>query len=268
MSQFLHLLNSNTGIAPADFWIPSTTKISPEQSWLYAIGYANRSIQDIMLSAEFYYKAMDNIVSYKTSNSIFENSTQWEESLTQGKGCSYGAEFSGRLRKGAFTTSVAYTLSWAWRQFAQLNAGDAFPYRYDRRHNIRTEVVFQRSSRFNAIASWTYMSGEAITLPDQLYPDFDNNTQPGQVSYPSLTYNYAKLNDYRLPAIHRLDIACNFIRARGKHFERTWTFGLFNAYGHRNVLAVEIRDEGNGHYSLQGISLFHFIPTISYSVKF
>jgi hypothetical protein len=112
------------------------------------------------------------------------------------------------------------------------------------------------------------MTGEAITLPDQLYPDFDNNTQPGQVPNAGFTYNYAKLNDYRLPAIHRLDLACNFMRSRGKHFESTWTIGLFNVYGRRNVLAVSIEDGDNGQHTLQGLSLFRFIPTISYSIKF
>jgi hypothetical protein len=268
MSQFLHLLNSNTSFAPADFWIPSTSNILPERSWLCAVGYTNKSIRNTILSAELYYKSMDNVVSYKNGNSIFENSTYWEESLTQGKGWAYGAELSGRMKKGAFTTSIAYTLSWSWRSFQQLNAEDAFPYRYDRRHNIRTEVVFQRRARFNAIASWTYMSGEALTLPDQLYPDFDNNTQPGQTAGGGFTYNYAKLNGYRLPAIHRLDVACNFMRSRGKHFESMWTLGLFNVYGRRNILAVSIQDEANGQYTLQGLSLFRFIPTISYSVKF
>lgn len=267
MSQFLHLLNSNTSLAPADFWIPSTGNIAPEKSWLYAIGYTNRSLKDVRLGVELYYKSLANIVSYKSSNSIFENSEKWEESLTQGDGQAYGVECSGRIKKGPFAGTVAYTLSWAYRQFDLLNGSERFPYRYDRRHNFRAEIVFQRRARFNAIASWTYMSGEAVTLPDQLYPDFDNNTMPGQTAS-SFTYNYSKLNDYRLPAIHRLDIACNFIRTRGKHFERTWTLGLFNAYGRRNILAVDIQDEGVGQYTLQGLSLFRYIPTISYSVKF
>jgi len=267
MSQFLHLLNSNTSSLPADFWIPSTSTIRPERSWLYAVGYSMKIKSGFEASAELYYKDIQNIVTYKGGSNIFGRSPDWEASLTQGKGTSYGAELSVKEQMGPITASAVYTLSKTDRQFALLNGAEAFPYRYDRRHNFSTELVFRHKKRFNAIAAWTYMSGEAITLPDQAYPDFDNNML-GTVSINSATYNYTARNNYRLPPVHRLDVAFNFIRQRGKHFERTWTLGVFNAYARKNIVAVELMEEQPGHFSLKGISLFRFIPTISYAVKF
>jgi hypothetical protein len=268
MSQFLHLLNSNTLGAPIDFWLPSTSRFAPEQSWLVAAGYTRKVKSHIELSAEVFYKDIRHIITYKPSGSVFQNSETWQDQLEAGRGYAYGLETGLRGQFGPFSTSLAYTLSWAWRQFDAQNNGEPFPYRFDRRHNFHAELVFQKSSRFNAVAGWSYMSGEAITLPDQLYPDFDNNLPGGATGGPRFTYNYTARNNYRLPAIHRLDVAVNFVKRKGKYFQRTWTLGLFNAYGQNNVVGVSIQEEPNGVYSLQGLTLFRFIPTVSYSIKF
>jgi hypothetical protein len=115
------------------------------------------------------------------------------------------------------------------------------------------------------------MSGEAITLPDQAYPDFDINllgSAGNSLNY--FTYHFADRNNYRLPPIHRLDVAMNFVRKRGRHFERTWTLGVYNAYAAKNVTGVTLAQEPGtaGTFKLYGLSFLRFIPTISYAVKF
>jgi len=119
------------------------------------------------------------------------------------------------------------------------------------------------------------MSGEAITLPDQIYPDFDNslhiNPGVGQTSA-NYTYNFVEWNNYRLPAIHRLDIGLNFTKRKGKRMERIWSVGVFNLYGRRNVMYVELVNEtgdgGTGDFKLRGMSFLQYIPHISYRLKF
>jgi len=267
MSQFLHLLTSNTSSLPADFWVPSTKALKPAHSWLYSVGTQKKVSPWLSLSAEVYYKDLRNVVGYRGASNIFQNSLRWEESLVQGRGESYGLELLAEATKGWFATTVCYTLSRTTRTFEHLNNGDPFPFRYDRRHNLKLDVVFQKGKRFSAVAGWTYMSGEAVTLPEQVYPGFDNNIL-GSISSNPFVYGYGKPNNYRLPAIHRLDLALRFIRKRGDHFVRTWTIGVYNAYGRNNIVGVTLLEESPGQYELQGISLFRFIPTISYAVKF
>jgi hypothetical protein len=152
-----------------------------------------------------------------------------------------------------------------------LNKGAAFPYRYDRRHNLKTALTYEPNKRFSATANWTYMSGEAITLPDQINPDLDNNLLVNIQQFPggAYTYNYAAFNDYRLPSIHRLDIGFNFRKRKRKYMERTWSLGVFNAYARRNVMYVElINGSGPGEFSLQGMSFLQFIPYINYKLRF
>ena len=151
-----------------------------------------------------------------------------------------------------------------------LNDGQPFPYRYDRRHNFKSSIVYARN-KFEAAASWVYMSGEAITLPDQLYPDFDRNLMidPGTPYYSSYyTYNLAEWNNYRLPAIHRLDVGLKFIKHR-KRAVRTWSIGVFNVYARPNVLYAELTEEVEGAgFKLYARNILQFIPYINYKIDF
>ncbi len=264
MAQFLHLINNNTYGMPTDFWLPSSDKIEPEGAHLITAGYAARPGR-ISYNLEGYYKYLNNTTTYSMGKNLFDNSLKWDEKIIQGTGWSYGGEISGKIKFGGFTFNAAYTLSWTWRKFAQLNDGKAFPYRYDRRHNIHTSLLFRPSEKFSAAVSWAYMTGEAITLPDQVYPDLDSNISPVNTSSLAIR-NYVK----SLSTGYRLDFEVDFIKR--KHYERTWSIGIFNAYGRKNVMYVELTsisgDPGASGFKLRGTSILQYIPYISYQLKF
>ncbi len=271
MAQFLHLISNNTYGLPTDFWIPSTDDIAPEESYMASLGYAGSPVKGMNYNIEVYYKDIQNVTTYNMGKSIFDNSRQWSDNIIQGNGNSYGAEFSLKQKLGKFRFISSYTLSWSWRQFAGLNEGKRFPYKFDRRHNIKAGIIFKGSEAFDMSANWTYMSGEAITLPDQIYPDFDRNLliDPGnQVLSSDYTYNYVQWNNYRLPPAHRMDVVCNFIKAKSKRVTRTWSVGVYNIYAQKNVMFVRLVTNADGSYSLTGTSALQFIPYISYQLKF
>jgi hypothetical protein len=275
MAQFLHLVNNNTYGLPTDFWLPSSSQVKPEKSSLFTAGYMIKKGKSFSLNLEGYYKDLRNITTYAMGKNLFDNSLKWDDKIVQGKGWGYGAEASVNLSVGKFVYACGYTLSWTWRQFAQLNGGNPFPYKYDRRHNLRTTLIFRPSAKFDAAASWVYMTGEAMTLPDQVYPDFDNNrliSAPTSTSSSNFTYNYVEWNNYRLPAIHRLDLGVNFNKKKGRYKERTWSLGVFNAYGRPNVMLVNLvnqsGDPGVDGFELKGMSFLSYIPYISYKLKF
>jgi hypothetical protein len=267
MAQFLHLLSNNTSGFPTDFWLPSTASIKPETSLLGNIGLRVKDNNGFWFSIEGYYKKLQNLITYRGGNNIFENPSQWEDRLTQGKGWSYGSEFMISKSTEKYKLTLAYTLSWSFRQFDKLNYGEAFPYRYDRRHNLHIDGRYTIRKGIVFSAGWTYMSGEAITLPDQAYPDFDNNLLHNYVNY-GYTFNYTAWNNYRLPAIHRLDLAINFIKKRGERFERTFTVGIYNAYGRSNLVATSLEQDDQGAFQLKGYTIGRFIPTICYRLQF
>jgi outer membrane receptor for ferrienterochelin and colicin len=273
MAQFLHFINNNTYGLPVDFWIPSTSNLQPEESYMATFGYCGNPGKNFSYDIEFYYKDINNVTTYSMGKNIFDNSKSWEDNLTQGRGWSYGTEISLNEKIGSFRFRLAYTLSWSWRQFADFNNGKAFPYRFDRRHNIRAAAIYRPSKKFEASANWTYMSGEAITLPDQVYPDLDQNLliNPSPQYYSSsFTYNYVEWNNYRLPPLHRLDLAMRFTKTKGKRMERTWSFGVYNAYMRQNVMLVTLETDGgtNGGFKLSAMSFLQFIPYVSYQLIF
>jgi hypothetical protein len=266
MTQFLHLISNNTAGYPIEFWGPSTANILPESSLLSSAGIKWHNNKGWRLSMEVYHKYQQNLVTYRSNRNIFENTDHWESTLTQGKGWSYGAEWLIRKESERFTASVAYTLSKSMRQYEQINYGMAFPYRYDRRHNFHIDALYRAGKQINVTAGWTYMSGEAITLPDQVYPDLDNNllNYMGKYGY---TFEYSSWNDYRLPSIHRLDLAVNFHRKRGR-WHRILSLGIYNAYGRRNLVGTILREDEEGKFQFTGVSIGRFIPTISYRMEF
>lgn len=272
MTQYILLL-TNSGIGlPTDLWLPVTQNIKPQQSWQYAAGIFHELKNGIEISLEGYYKDMTNLIEYKEGADFFSASQNWEEKIETGKGNAYGAEFLIRKTEGKTTGWIGYTLSWANRQFDNLNFGEQFPYRYDRRHDIGIAITHTLSERVDFGIVWVYGTGNAVSLPIEKYPGIVN--QEGSYPYyfyPDVQY-YEGRNGFRTPAYHRLDIGVN-LHKKLKRGERTWSFNIYNLYNRKNPFMIYFSTEYNYGNSkpttrLKQISLFPLIPSFSYSFKF
>ncbi|HMX38528.1 MAG TPA: TonB-dependent receptor, partial [Ferruginibacter sp.] len=131
--QYIHLVSNAGTTLPTDIWVPSTYKVRPQISWLYAAGLF-KNFRDNMYetSVEVYYKDMRNQIEYKEGY-IPSTIDDTENSFVFGRGWSYGAEFFINKTKGRLTGWLGYTLSWTWRKFPDLNFGNKYPAKYDRR---------------------------------------------------------------------------------------------------------------------------------------
>ena len=70
-----------------------------------------------------------------------------------------------------------------------------------------------------------------------------------------------------MPNDHRLDISFNMKKEK-KWGERTWSFGLYNAYSRQNPFYLEFTRDRSGNPQLSQFSLFPLIPSFTYSFKF
>ena len=70
-----------------------------------------------------------------------------------------------------------------------------------------------------------------------------------------------------MPSFHRLDVGVNLHKEK-KHFTRTWSFGLYNAYSRQNPFYLYFAQDANGQLGLYQLSLFPIIPSVSYKIKF
>ena len=276
MTQYINLLTSEALSLPTDLWVPSTARIKPQQSWQVALGAAKTIQDEFELSAEVYYKEMDNVISFKEGASfLFGLENDWQSKVTQGFGESYGLELFFQKKRGRTTGWIGYTLSWNNRQFDEINSGRVFPFRYDRRHDISVVVNHDFSDKVGLSAAWVYGTGNAITLntityPNAAYPDFDGTPYYSEIE------TGGQKNAFRMSDYHRLDLSVEFRKKKPK-WERKWVVGVYNAYYHRNpyyvIADTEYTRDDQGNLVdekrvFKEISILPIIPSVSYQFKF
>ena len=103
-------------------------------------------------SIEAYYKDMTNLIEYKEGVLREDNTnSSSDDAFVFGNGESYGAEFL--IKKIKETTGwIGYTISKTTRYFDDVNNGEPFPAKYDRRHDLSVTATHKLSN------SWTLSS--------------------------------------------------------------------------------------------------------------
>lgn len=262
--QYIHLVSNAGTTLPTDIWVPSTYKVKPQISYLYAAGlFKNFKDNTYETSLELYYKQMQNQIEYKegyTPNTLEDT----ENFFVFGKGWSYGSELFVNKTKGRLTGWVGYTLSWTWRKFAALNFGDRYPAKYDRRNDLSIVAMYELNKKWKLSAAFVYGSGNAATLPQRFY-----------IIGGVLTQEYSRINEYRLPSYHRLDLSAVLTPKKNAHrkWKTEWVFSVYNAYSRQNPYFIYFDQNGspyNGTLSIQAkqVSLFPIIPAVTWNFKF
>lgn len=272
MMQPLHLLTNPTIGLPTDLWLPATNKVPVETSQQVAVGIARTIGDDYELSIEGYYKKMDNLIEYKDGQSFQIQDENWEDKVELGTGWSYGAELFFEKKVGKITGWVGYTLSWTQRQFENINFGEVFDYKYDRRHDISVVMTYKPNENFDVGLVWVYGTGSAYTLGLERYRQFSENGNNGQQSFFTDVEHIESRNNFRAPAYHRLDLGVN-MHKKTKWGERTWSLGLYNAYSRQNPFFIywgysDGLLSGTSRRELKQLALFPVIPSVSYAFKF
>ena len=262
--QYIHLVSNAGTTLPTDLWVPSTLKVKPQESWLYALGlFKNFNDNTYETSVEVYYKQLKNQIEYEEgyTPATLEDT---ENFFTFGKGWSYGTELFINKTKGRLTGWIGYTLSWTYRKFAGLNSGEKYFAKYDRRHDLSLVGVYDLSKKWKLSGTFVFGSGNAATLPQRFYI-FDG----------VLTQEYSRINEYRLPSYSRLDRGA--IYTPNKHPERRlksqWVFSVYNAYNRKNPYFIYFDQTGNpydGSLNVQAkqVSIFPVIPSVTWNFKF
>lgn len=261
--QFIHLVSNAGTTLPTDIWVPSTFIVKPQIGWQYAAGVFKNFNDNIWeTSVELYYKTMANQIEYKEGYTPGIGDP--EQNFVFGKGWSYGAEFYVNKARGKLTGWIGYTLSWTWRKFPELNEGEKYPGRFDRRHDLSVVVNYQKTKKWKFSAVFVYGTGSSFTLPERFF-----------LVDGVLTQQYSRINQYRLPAYHRLDFAAIHTPQPKKErkIKTEWVFSAYNVYSRQNPYFIYYDQNGN---PLQGtlevearqVSLFPVIPSVTLNFKF
>lgn len=277
--QYVHLTSLSAVSLPTDIWFPTTNIAKPQIGWQGSLGYfRNFKENKYETSVEVYYKDMRNLIEYKEgalpSDNVNDNT---DNLLTFGRGWSYGAEFYVKRAIGRLTGWVGYTWSKTERLFEDLNNGEKFPAKYDRRHDLSVVVSYKLGERWVFSGTFIYATGNTLTLPTSWY-----------VQGQDLLFNYGERNGTRMAPYHRMDLSANWYSkthkeevdpATGetisvkKRFQSNWAFSIYNVYNRANPYFLYVDNDGdflqgNFEISVKQVTLFPIIPSVTWNFEF
>lgn len=274
--QYIHLTSLSPTSLPTDVWLPSTDVLHPQKGIQYSLGYFRNFSEDKWeSSAEIYYKTMEN-------QSEFKEGAQPEQTVNDnidnllvfGKGYSYGLELFLKRRVGRLNGWVGYTLARTYRVFKDIDNGDPFPTRWDRRHDISVVANYKISNRVDLGFVFVYGTGNAITLPVERY------FYEGRV-----IDVYGERNSFRMAPYHRADVSVTLhqkkkyiTNEKGEQVEKprrvnsNWNFSVYNLYNRRNPYFIYFGNSGQLGNNIQvkayQVSLFPVLPSVTWNFEF
>ena len=272
MTQDLHLLTNSSMGLPTDLWVASTGNVKPETGYQLAFGMEKDFNQTYRAGVEGYYKQMDHVIRFEEGETFVNaNENNWEESILVGQGRAYGGEFFVEKRKGRLTGMLSYTLAWSERQFDEVNKGNWFPFKYDRRHDISLMAEYQLKSTPRNEKSlsfgFTFQTGNNLSMADSEMPGL---VLPGMKNYASADLpewfstrkTFYEPNNFKMPSFHHLDIgySTKLKRSTGKTY--TWSFSLYNVYNRLNPWYYYKKDG-----TVRSVSIFPVVPSVSFTYK-
>jgi hypothetical protein len=271
MTQTVHLLTNNALNMPTDLWVTAGEHALPATLWLIDLGLNADLKNGLHVEFDMYYKPMKNLREYKPGVIVMAGSGKsWEELTVSGKGLNYGAEWMLEKTTGRLTGWAGYSLSWAKRKFEEINHGQYYPYKHDRRHNLSIlanytvkETPVKKKMLF---LTFVYASGNAITIPDEhdqaiLLPGMTSDHP--FINRFSWYESFPHPNNYRMPSFHHLDLAWAATKKLQKGRERTWNFSVYNVYNRLNPYFYY-----KSYEKFLQISMLPVIPSVSWTLKF
>tara|TARA_B100001093_G_scaffold520485_1_gene616571 strand:+ start:2066 stop:4411 length:2346 start_codon:yes stop_codon:yes gene_type:complete len=267
--QYIHLASLSSLSLPADLWVPSSKDIKPKFSTQYALGYFKNFKENMYeTSIETYYKEITNLIEYKEGVLPEDNTnTNSDDAFVFGDGDSYGIELLIKKNKGKTTGWIGYTLSKTTKYFEDVNNGNPFPAKYDRRHDISITATHKLNDKWSLSTVFVYATGNSITLPTERY-----------VIGGDVYTEYTSRNGYKMPPYHRLDIGATFTPKPKRKYESSWNFSIYNVYSRKNpyfiYFALESDDNNgsiqNGNITPKAyqVSIFPILPSITWNFSF
>ena len=125
-------------------------------------------------------------------------------------------------------------------------------------------AIYELNKRWKLSGTFVFGTGNATTLPQRFY-----------LVNGILTQEYSRINEYRLPSYHRMDLAAinSPKKNEGRKWKTEWVFSIYNVYSRKNPYFIYFDQTGSpfdGTLKVQGkqVSLFPIIPAITWNFKF
>jgi hypothetical protein len=273
MQQPIHLLTTTSASTFGnDIWVPAIENVKPQIAHQIAVGYSTSIGKEITIQADVFYKKLKNQIDYRQGiNFLQDSKLPWNQLIEKnGIGQAAGLELYVSKENAKRNIALSYTLAASYRKFDNINAGEWFPHRYDRRHTLNLIGEEKLSSKWRLNWNFVLTTGNSVTLPETVHFDLDQQ---------NVSEIYTKRNNFRMPLYNRTDLGFTYEYKTRKQRAAKWNFSVYNAYAYPNAFALEygakpIRESADLFSPIVGrdggahrYSIFRFIPGVSYSIK-
>ncbi len=283
--QYLHRIPQTFA---SDIWTTSNQYQDQSKATHFILGFQKEVANDYQFEVEGFYKEYMNIYRFNQNfitelqpgrrmpngDPVYTNTLGLFHS---GDGESRGVEMMIRKDVGSVTGWLGYSYSDTEYQFEDINNGENFAPRHDRRSTVnmvanidiknamramRGDLQHQDRGRWTLGLNFVYASGQPITTPGSGYLISDGPGAPDV----ELEYFPGETNAYRLPYYSRLDLSLNYRRQF-----TTWTMEpylqVFNIGNRKNVWFVDY-DFDNGNSDISTVNMFPILPTVGVNFTF
>lgn len=256
-NQFVHLVpNNNLGL-PVDVWLPVTASLQPLNATQLSTKYIVKK-GNLELEGGIFSKFYRNILEHQNGSQLLTDEN-WEKNLSTGSGRSYGLEVASKLNKKSYTVYWSYTYSRSKRTVALINDGGEYFSKFDRPHSMNILTQYNLTEKDKLLLSFNFASGNPITVPTGRYITLINGEEV-------VVDEFDKVNNYRLPATHHLDIS--YIREKSyKNCTTSLVVGVYNVYNQLNPFMVYLGLDDDANPTLKLRSYLPILPMLKYSIK-
>lgn len=262
-AQYTHLASVPGLSMPTDLWIPSSSRVQPQQGDQFTLGYFRNFDQNRYESyVELYYKELNGCIDFKNGflSSMLDKDMYVD--LIDGHGKAFGADFYLKKNAGRLKGWIAYSLAWSYRKFDEVNDARWFKANNDRRHQLSVVSSYQLTSRWGVNAVFVLQSGTPISFPESVY-----------VMGEEIIAYYTSRNNVQLPMYHRLDLSAVYKLTSHRFYESNLVFSVYNVYSRLNPYYVYFEATGDFEkYKIEiktkQVSLFPILPSVSWNFIF
>ena len=274
--QYLQNIYNSTTPLPTSRWKTADAHIEPQTGNTYSLGiYHNTKNSKITLSAEGYFRTIDNVLGYKPGADFFLQQFI-ERDVLQGKARTYGLEFNFEKQGGNVDGWFNYTWSRSRQKFeagpinTRINNNEWFNSDFDRPHVFNGTLNYKLNNFNTWSFNFTFQTGRPYSIPNATFV-IDNIPIPV----------FLERNNARLPAYHRLDFSWrihNISTKKEKRWKGDWIFTVYNLYSRKNAFNRYFGGRQNGRFGAvfgggplgaYQVSIFNStVVSLTYSFKF
>lgn len=285
MNQFVHQLTNTGQGLPTDLWVPANALVKPQRSRQGVLAVVADVAPRWQLSVEGFRKQMEHIIGYHpnadfigVTNALNAETVRWERNVTSGSGHATGVEVLLQRKTGRLSGWAGYTWATTRWQFDELNSGRAFFPLHDRRHTVAVNGSYAFSPTLRLSGAWQFSTGNPQSVAVLQIPTFTHlglgkpNSADGAAPLlfgtpDPLLAGQQLVSGFRAEPTHRLDVSIHKSITAGA-WSHQFDLTITNAYGRRNPFYYEYHPVGDERAGLKRVSLFVFLPSLNYTLRF